>query len=192
MNVPHTFVPPIKLEDGYVRIPENSYFVGTANRDDSTFTITDKVYDRAITINFETHNEPFTVTEEVSPIKLSGSYLKGLYDEAKASAKGLTSEDKAKLRKVLDFVYTKFDLTVGNRILNQISEVVPVFVAAGGKKEDAIDFMLCKKLFAKLEGRFEDYVKTALNETLGVLAEIYGAGVLFRSEAVIRKIERTL
>lgn len=192
MNVPHTFVPPIKLEDGYVRIPENSYFVGTANRDDSTFTITDKVYDRAITINFETHNEPFTVTEDVSPIKLSGSYLKGLYDEAKASAKGLTSEDKAKLRKVLDFVYSKFDLTVGNRILNQISEVVPVFVAAGGKKEDAIDFMLCKKLFAKLEGRFEDYVKTALNETLGVLAEIYGAGVLFRSEAVIRKIERTL
>lgn len=192
MNVPHTFVPPIKLEDGYVKIPENSYFVGTANRDDSTFTITDKVYDRAITINFETHNEPFTVTEDVKSIKLSGSYLKGLYDEAKASAKGLGTEDNAKLRKVLDFVYSKFDLTIGNRILNQIAEVVPVFVAAGGKKEDAIDFMLCKKLFAKLEGRFEDYVKSALNETLDVLADVYGAGVLFRSEAVIKKIERTL
>lgn len=192
MNVPHTFVPPIKLEDGYVKIPENSYFVGTANRDDSTFTITDKVYDRAITINFETHNEPFTVTEDVKSIKLSGSYLKGLYDEAKASSKGLGTEDNAKLRKVLDFVYSKFDLTIGNRILNQIAEVVPVFVAAGGKKEDAIDFMLCKKLFAKLEGRFEDYVKSALNETLDVLADVYGAGVLFRSEAVIKKIERTL
>ncbi len=192
MNVPHTFVPPIKLEDGYVRIPENSYFVGTANRDDSTFTITDKVYDRAITINFETHNEPFTVTEEVNSIKLSGSYLKGLYDEAKAQDKGLNPEDKEKLRRVLDFVYSKFDLTIGNRILNQISEVVPVFVAAGGKKEDAIDFMLCKKLFAKLEGRFEDYVKSALNETLDVLADVYGTGVLFRSEAVIKKIERTL
>ncbi len=192
MNVPHTFVPPIKLEGGYVQIPENSYFVGTANRDDSTFTITDKVYDRAITINFETHNEPFSVAEEVKPIKLSGSYLKGLYDKAKESGKGLTLEDKAKLRKVLDFVYGKFELTIGNRILNQIDQVVPVFVAAGGTKEDALDFMLCKKLFAKLEGRFEDYVKTALNETLEVLTETYGPGVLKRSETVIKKIEKTL
>lgn len=52
MSVPHDFVPPVKLENGFVRIPENSYFVGTANRDDSTFTITDKVYDRAITLEF--------------------------------------------------------------------------------------------------------------------------------------------
>lgn len=192
MNVPHTFVPPLKLEDGYIQIPENSYFVGTANRDDSTFTITDKVYDRAITINFETHNEPFTVSEDVRPITVSGSYLRNLYEDAKASGKGLTSDDNAKLKKVLDFVYGKFELTIGNRILNQINEIVPVFVSAGGTKEDAIDLMLCKKLFAKLEGRFEDYVKSALNETLEVLAEVYGAGVLKRSEAVIRKIEKTL
>lgn len=52
MNFPHDFVPPVKLEDGYIRIPELSYFVGTANRDDSTFTITDKVYDRAVTMEF--------------------------------------------------------------------------------------------------------------------------------------------
>lgn len=192
MNVPHTFVPPIKLEGGYIQIPENSYFVGTANRDDSTFTITDKVYDRAITINFETHNEPFTVQEEVRPITISGSYFKSLFDAAKESGKGLNTEDNAKLMKVLDFVYSKFELTIGNRILHQIEQIVPVFVAAGGTKEDAIDFMLCKKLFAKLEGRFEDYVKPALNETLEILADTYGAGVLKRSENVIRKIEKTL
>ncbi len=192
MNVPHTFVPPIKLEGGYIQIPENSYFVGTANRDDSTFTITDKVYDRAITINFETHNEPFTVSEEVRPISISGSYLKSLFDAAKEGGKGLNSEDNAKLMKVLDFVYSKFELTIGNRILHQIEQIVPVFVAAGGSKEDAIDFMLCKKLFAKLEGRFEDYVKSALNETLEVLSDVYGTGVLKRSESVIRKIEKTL
>lgn len=192
MNVPHTFVPPLKLEGGYVQIPENSYFIGTANRDDSTFTITDKVYDRAITINFETHNEPFSVQEEVRPITISGSYLRSLYDAAKASGKGLSVEDREKLSKVLDFVYGKFELTIGNRILHQIEQIVPVFVAAGGKKEDAIDFMLCKKLFAKLEGRFEDYVKSALNETLEVLSEVYGAGVLKRSESVIRKIVKSL
>lgn len=192
MNIPHTFVPPIKLEEGYVTIPENSFFVGTANRDDSTFTITDKVYDRAITINFETNNPPFTVNEEAKPITISGSYFLNLFKTAKEKGIGLTVEDKQKLKKVLDFVYGRFDLSIGNRILHQIDEVVPCFVACGGKKEDAIDFMLCKKLFAKLEGRFEEYVKASLAETLDLLADIYGAGVLHRSELVIKKIEKAL
>lgn len=192
MNVPHTFVPPVKLEGGFVTIPENSYFIGTANRDDSTFTITDKVYDRAITIDFDRQNEPFNVQGETPTIKVSGSYLKGLYDKAKADGKGLTQEDRQNLKNVLDFVFDKFELTIGNRIMNQIEQIVPIFVATGGKKEDAIDFMLCKKLFAKLEGRFEEYVKGALSETLNVLADTYGQGVLKRSERVIKKIEKTL
>ena len=192
MNVPHTFVPPIKLENGYVKIPENSYFVGTANRDDSTFTITDKVYDRAITLNFETNNQPFTVNEDVKSITISGSYFANLFKEAKEKQTGLTADDRQKLKKVLDFVYSRFDLSIGNRILHQIEEIVPCFVACGGKKEDAIDFMLCKKLFAKLEGRFEEYVKSSLNETIELIQETYGQGVLHRSEQVLRKIEKSL
>ena len=192
MNVPHTFIPPIKLEDGYVRIPENSYFVGTANRDDSTFTITDKVYDRAITLDFETRNQAFTVYDDVPSIKLSGSYFRELFNNAIETGTNLNADDRAKLHTVLSFVYDKFDLTFGNRIMNQILNIVPVFVACGGTKEDAIDFMLSKKLFAKLEGRFEEYVKVALGETLTMLRNVYGKGVLKRCEKVIEKIERSL
>ena len=36
--------------DGKILVPQNLWFVGTANKDDSTFTITDKVYDRAASI----------------------------------------------------------------------------------------------------------------------------------------------
>lgn len=78
MSVPHDFVPPVKLENGFVRIPENSYFVGTANRDDSTFTITDKVYDRAITLEFLKKNDAFTVSENVEKIHVTASALRGL------------------------------------------------------------------------------------------------------------------
>ena len=76
--------------------------------------------------------------------------------------------------------------------MNQIYNIVPVFVACGGTKEDALDFMLCKKLFAKLEGRFEEYVKVALSETLSLLRNVYGKGVLKRCERVLEKIERSL
>ena len=35
-----------------IKIPANIWFIGTANRDESTFEISDKVYDRAHTMNF--------------------------------------------------------------------------------------------------------------------------------------------
>ena len=193
MSVPHDFVPPVKLENGFVRIPENSYFVGTANRDDSTFTITDKVYDRAITLEFLKKNDAFTVSENVEKIHVTASALRGLYAAAEAdSANAFNAQDKARLDKISGFVYDTFDVAVGNRILNQLEKIVPAFIACGGTKEDALDFMLCKKLFSKLEGRFEDYVKPALEETLALMDETYGNGTLFRSEKVIRKIIKTL
>ena len=193
MGVPHDFVPPVKLENGFVRIPENSYFVGTANRDDSTFTITDKVYDRAITLEFLKKNDAFTVSENVEKIHVTASALRGLYAAAEAdSANAFNAQDKARLDKISGFVYDTFDVAVGNRILNQLEKIVPAFIACGGTKEDALDFMLCKKLFSKLEGRFEDYVKPALEETLALMDETYGKGTLSRSEKVIRKIIKTL
>lgn len=193
MSVPHDFVPPVKLENGFVRIPENSYFVGTANRDDSTFTITDKVYDRAITLEFLKKNDAFTVSENVEKIHVTASALRGLYAAAEAdSANAFDAQDKARLDKISGFVYDTFDVAVGNRILNQLEKIVPAFIACGGTKEDALDFMLCKKLFSKLEGRFEDYVKPALEETLALMDETYGKGTLSRSEKVIRKIIKTL
>ena len=193
MSVPHDFVPPVKLENGFVRISENSYFVGTANRDDSTFTITDKVYDRAITLEFLKKNDAFTVSENVEKIHVTASALRGLYAAAEAdSANAFNAQDKARLDKISGFVYDTFDVAVGNRILNQLEKIVPAFIACGGTKEDALDFMLCKKLFSKLEGRFEDYVKPALEETLALMDETYGKGTLSRSEKVIRKIIKTL
>lgn len=193
MSVPHDFVPPVKLENGFVRIPENSYFVGTANRDDSTFTITDKVYDRAITLEFLKKNDAFTESENVEKIHVTASALRGLYAAAEAdSANAFNAQDKARLDKISGFVYDTFDVAVGNRILNQLEKIVPAFIACGGTKEDALDFMLCKKLFSKLEGRFEDYVKPALEETLALMDETYGKGTLSRSEKIIRKIIKTL
>lgn len=193
MSVPHDFIPPMKLTDGYLQIPENCYFVGTANRDDSTFTITDKVYDRAITLEFTKKNDPFEVTEETEKVNLTASGLKNLFTAAELDGKNaLNKSDVDKLDELSDFIYDKFDIAIGNRILNQTEKIVPVFIAAGGTKEDALDLMLSKKLFSKIEGRFEDYVKPALEETLDLISKIYGKGNLFRSEKVINKIIKTL
>ena len=193
MQLPYEFVPPAKLLDGVIQIPENSYFVGTANKDDSTFTISDKVYDRAITIDFDNRNTPFEVNEEAAPIRLSHSKLQSLISEAKAQIENhMTQADFDKLFKVTDYIYEQFDLTFGNRILNQINQIVPVYVACGGKKEEALDFLLSRKVISKLEGRFEEYVKGALRELLNIIQKTYGPNVLVRSEKEIQSLMRKL
>ena len=193
MQLPFGFAPPVKLEEGFVRIPENSYFVGTANKDDSTFTITDKVYDRAITMDFTENNKPFEVEAETPTITLSHSTLRSLYTKALSDSELLLQDqDRARLTKIFDFAYETFNVAVGNRILNQIENIVPVFVAAGGKKETAIDFMISKKLISKLEGRFEDHIKDSLASLIALLDKTYGHGVMKRSVKTASSIMKNL
>ena len=193
MNVPYDFVPPVKLEDGNVIIPANSYFVGTANKDDSTFTITDKVYDRAITMEFSDKNAPFAVLDDVKTVKLSASKLEQLFKAATSNPNAVMQQaDFVKLNTVLDYVYDQFGIAIGNRIINQISNIVPVFVACGGTKETAIDYMISKKLVGKIEGRFEEYIKDALRGLLDLLSRTYGTGVLKLTEKTAKNIIKTL
>ena len=176
LQLPYGFVPPAKLEDGYVTIPENSFFVGTANKDDSTFSIADKVYDRATVIAFDNRNEPFEVKGESDPIRLSYSKLRELFDNAlKDESNKMTVNDYDKLYKITDYIYDQFEVAFGNRVMNQIEALVPIFVASGGKKENALDFILARKVLIKLEGRFEEFVKPALKNILDLIDKTYGA-----------------
>ena len=193
MQLPYNFIPPAKLDDGVIQIPNNVYFVGTANKDDSTFTITDKVYDRAITIDFDNRNDAFNVNGDASTINLSRSALAKLYQEAKNNKSyQMTDNDYQKFQTISDDIYDQFDITFGNRILNKISELVPVFVSCGGTKEEALDFLLSRKVISKIEGRFEEYVKNALRELLNLIHKTYGKDVLKRSEKTIQNLMRRL
>ena len=193
MQLPFGFIPPAKLDNGVIDIPQNSYFIGTANKDDSTFTITDKVYDRAITIDFDKQHEAFVVDGDSSSIELSQTTFTNLLNGAKNNPKyQLTEEDYEKFRHITDYINEQFDITFGNRILNQISQVVPTFVGCGGKKEDALDFLLSRKIISKIEGRFEEYVKDALKGLNKLLEKEYGANVFKRSQAVIKKLIKRL
>ena len=104
----------------------------------------------------------------------------------------MTEEDYAKFETITNFVYEKFDVSFGNRILNQIELLVPTFLACGGKKEDVLDFLLSRKVLAKLEGRFEEYVKPSLKQLLALLEKVYGAKTFAKSEHIINTMIKRL
>lgn len=174
MNLPYEFDAPSMLHDGILKIEENTYFVCTANKDDSTYSISDKVYDRAIILDFDDKNEPFQVKEDVEPIHLGYHQLQQLFNEAlKDKNNSLTKEDLSTFNEVTKFILDNFDVAFGNRIMNQINNFVPVYVKCGGTKLEALDFMLSRKILYKLEGRYEDYIKDSLISLKKLIEKLY-------------------
>ena len=72
---------PQNLKDGKLLIPQNTWYIGTANNDDSTFSISDKVYDRALTINIDNKGMPFEAPD-TPPSIISYSSVNALYQKA--------------------------------------------------------------------------------------------------------------
>ena len=193
MQFPHDFLPPAKIEDGFIQIMPNCYFVGTANKDDSTFSISDKVYDRAITMEFDYRNKAFKPEGNCEGMSVSASYLQGLFEDSfKIKENCLNDYDLAKFETLTEFVYDQFSITFGNRIMAQIEKLVPAYVACGGKKEEALDFIFARKVLSKVDGRFEEYVKGALKQLLALIHKTYGAGVFKRSERAITQLIKKL
>lgn len=193
MQLPYDFEPPKHLEDGIINIPFNTWFIATANKDDSTFTITDKVYDRAITISFDEQNIPFEVNEDAAPIKLSYDHLISLFNEAYNNKEfSLNNEDLIKFRSLINFTYNTFDITIGNRIMHQLDTFVPTYVASGGSKIEAIDFMFSRKVISKLDGRFEDYIKNGLLDLKQLINKTYGENSFVHTFEVIDRLIRKL
>lgn len=163
---------PQNLIDGNtIQIPENVWFVGTANRDESTFEITDKVYDRAQVLNFNSRASGEKTEKDVPRIFLTYRELKAMFRKAETSKKNeFRAENYALLQEIENVLKNYFRISYGNRIQDQMNIFVPVYVAAGmsdtSKPEEitalineAIDYQLTNKVLRKLE--YEDINKDA-------------------------------
>ena len=193
MELPFGFVPPYHLQNGFVKIPNNTWFIGTANKDDSTYTITDKVYDRAISISFNNINIPFEVKEEIKPLHISYDYLNNLFNEAKNNKNyQLSSKDIEDFQKITNYIYDTFDIAFGNRVWNQIITFVPVFIACGGTKLEALDFLLARKYLYKLQGRYESYIKPGVLNLKNMISSTYGNNNFKQTNRLLDNIIRKL
>ena len=163
---------PKHLRGGKLKIPQNIWFIGTANNDDSTFTITDKVYDRAMSLFFDDKAQPFDAPYAESLI-IPTKYLLDLY--AKAKNDYPLSQDALDKFNILDkFVIANFKLAFGNRIMKQILDFVPCYVACGGTELEALDFLFKIKILKKFEVLNVSYLKDELNALNEELIRLFG------------------
>ena len=179
---------PKQFRDGRIKLPENMWFIGTANNDDSTFAISDKVYDRAMIMNLDSKCERFAapVTEKmyVSSEQFGDLVKKALkeHEISRRNQKRLDDLDK--------YLIKHFHITFGNRIMKQIKTYIPVYISCGGDELTALDDILAKKIIRKLETQNPIYLRNAAEGLIAYLDELFGADKMQLCKEYIHRLER--
>ena len=181
---------PEKLDEGKLKIPENMWYVGTINNDDSTFMITDKVYDRAMPIAIDDKCEEFAAPD-TEPLKMSYKYFEEQFAKAEAEHP-VTDETLEKVAQLDRYVIDHFRLAFGNRIVKQLKEFVPAFVACGGDEVAAIDYLIAHKILRKFEQLNLAYIKDQIDGLIQYLEKLFGTDKTPECKAYLLRLKKTI
>ena len=175
--VPNTWASdPKKLMHGKIQVPPNMWYIGTINNDDSTFAVTDKVYDRAMPIDINEKGEPFT-PDDIDAQDVNYSYLDKLFSEAMENF-AISNETLDKIEKMDDFVIKHFRIAFGNRIVAHMKKFVPVYVACGGTETEGVDYFIAKKILRKFEQLNMALIKDEIDGYIKFLDDTFGKGAM--------------
>ena len=161
-------IPYRALCDGHtLKIPQNVWFIGTANRDESTYDISDKVYDRAHTMNFDKRaQKPAFYGDPIPARYLPANELIRLFEEAKSNAN--VNIDQYPVVQKAEALLAPYNISFGNRIAMQMEAFVGIyascFTSSSQVIHEAIDIILLSKVVKKLELKSVDDKETLARE----------------------------
>lgn len=178
---------PKLLDDGKIHVSDTLWFIGTANNDDSTFTITDKVYDRAVPIELNERAAAFEC--EVYPATpISTKHLLKLFEQAKEEHP-ISDATLEKMNKLDLYLQTRFKLAFGNRIIKQMYSFIPVYVACGGTELDGLDYIIARKVLKKFESLNVSFVRDEIKELIEYLDKTFGKSKMEDSKSYLTRIQ---
>lgn len=179
---------PKKLIRGKLQIPPNAWYIGTINNDDSTFMVTDKVYDRAMPIDINEKGIAFE-PDQVDAIDVNYSYLNGLFDKAMTEY----AISPATLKKIDDmdnYTIKHFRVAFGNRIVKHMRKFVPVYVACGGDETEAVDYFMAKKVLRKFEALNLALIRDEIDGYIEFLDKSFGKGKMSECTEFLLRLKK--
>lgn len=163
---------PVRLNGGKLQIPDNMWYIGTINNDDSTFAVTDKVYDRAMPIDINEKFPPFEPVD-TEAMNINSSYLESLFNKAKEK-NPLSTEMETKINEMDDYVIKHFRIAFGNRIVKQMKDFVATYVECGGTEVDGVDYYIARKILRKFEQLNLAYIRDEIDGFVEYLDKSFG------------------
>ncbi len=179
---------PKNIIDGKLHLPDNMWYIGTCNNDDSTFAVTDKVYDRAMSIDINEKGRPFEAPE-TGPLNLSYKHLESMFQVAFEKHK-VSEENLNKIAALDDYVIEHFRIAFGNRIVKQLKEYVPAYVACGGTEIDGLDYVLCHKIFRKFSSLNLSFVRDEIPGLITYLDKMFGKNNMNECKDFLRRLQK--
>ena len=179
---------PKRLQDGKLLLPQNMWFIGTANNDDSTFAISDKVYDRAMVLDLDRKCAPFSTLDK-GPVHISYTELTKLFEEAK-KRHSLSQETRTRLQALDKYLAQVFRVGFGNRIMRQLENYVPIMLSCGGTELGALDDILSRKILRKMEQLSPTLLKNEVPRLRAWLLQVFGPNSLPQCQEYLGRLEK--
>ncbi len=143
----------LKGKEGQLTIPDNVWFIGTANQDETTMQFADKTFDRAHIMELP-YKHPSIVTKLVDKRRSPISF-EALQQQFEKAQKQYANEVKKAIAfldgSLKERLSSEFKVGWGNRLEKQIKRFIPVVKAAGGTVEEGLDQIIAHKIFRKLK-----------------------------------------
>ena len=178
---------PVKLDSGKIHVTDGTWFIGTANNDDSTFTITDKVYDRAMPIELNERADAFEC--DLQPAcEITTDHLLYLFQKAKVEHP-ISDVMMENIQKLDKYLLTRFKLSFGNRIMKHMYDFIPVYVACGGTELDAMDYIVARTVLKKFESLNVSFVRDEITGLISYIEKIFGTEGMNDSKEYLRRIQ---
>lgn len=178
---------PVKMDGGKIHVADSTWFIGTANNDDSTFTITDKVYDRAMPIELNERADAFEC--ELQPhCNVTAEHFEYLFQKAQVDYP-ISDELMNKMQKLDNYLITRFKLSFGNRIMKQLYDFIPVYVACGGTELGGMDYIVARKVLKKFESMNVTFVRDEITGLITYIDKLFGKAEMQDSKAYLRRIQ---
>ncbi|GLR62806.1 AAA family ATPase [Marinospirillum insulare] len=150
--------PKMLIEGRQIIVPDNVWFIGTANHDETTNELADKTYDRSHVMTLPKQDHRFDPKDYV-PKQFSFRSLQRAFDKAceenKSSVQGLLDELAGS--SFTEHLESDFGLGWGNRFEKQALRFMPVMLETGATISDALDHLLATRIMrqGKVTGRFD-------------------------------------
>ena len=179
---------PKKIKEGKLKIAPNIWYIGTINNDDSTFMVTDKVYDRAMPIDINDKGEVFDpIDTEAQDVNYS--YLDKLFTDA-INDNPISKDTLDKIEEMDNYVIKHFRIAFGNRIVAHMKKFVPVYVACGGDEVDGVDYFIARKILRKFEQLNVSYIRDEIDGFIEFLDKTFGKGKMKECEEYLLRLKK--
>lgn len=179
---------PKKIKEGKLKIAPNIWYIGTINNDDSTFMVTDKVYDRAMPIDINDKGEAFDpIDTEAQDVNYS--YLDKLFTDA-INDNPISEATLNKIEEMDNYVIKHFRIAFGNRIVAHMKKFVPVYVACGGDEVDGVDYFIARKILRKFEQLNVSYIRDEIDGFIEFLDKTFGKGKMKECEEYLLRLKK--